>query len=111
MELIPFQPLDGPDTWYGIRSTQQDWDILKAHCNMFHNALPCFDVPSYSIHVDHGAHVSFRDAAIACQLLTSNPMLSTHAPIIMTNGHGISCAPPQVIFFYNIINQMFLFEI
>ena len=36
---------------------------------MFHNPLPRFDVPSYSIHVDCGAHVSFHDAAIANQLL------------------------------------------
>jgi hypothetical protein len=36
---------------------------------MFHNLLPRFDVPSYSIYVDRGAHVSFHDAAIANQLL------------------------------------------
>ncbi len=41
---------------------------------MFHNPLPRVDVPSYSIHVDRGAHVSFHGAAIACQpmILTSH---------------------------------------
>jgi hypothetical protein len=28
------------------------------------NPLPCFDVPSYSIHVDHGVHVQFLVAAL-----------------------------------------------
>ncbi len=36
---------------------------------MFHNPLSRFDVPSYSIHVDRRAHVSFHEAAIANQLL------------------------------------------
>jgi hypothetical protein len=36
---------------------------------MFHNPLPCIDVPSYSIHVDHGVHESFHNIAIANQLL------------------------------------------
>ncbi len=49
--------------------SQSDWDILKAHCNMFHIPLPHFDIPSYSIHVDRRVHVSFHDAAIANQLL------------------------------------------
>jgi len=42
-------------------------------CNMFHNPLPRFDVPSYSIHVDHGAHVTFHSDAIARQLIISAP--------------------------------------
>ncbi len=50
------------------RISQSDWDILKTHCNMFHNPLPRFDVPSYSIQVDCGVHVSFHDATIANQL-------------------------------------------
>ncbi len=50
------------------RVSQTDWNVLKSHCNMFHNPLPRFDIPSYSIHVDRGAHVLFHDTAIACQL-------------------------------------------
>ena len=41
------------------RVSQPDWDVLKSHCHMFHNPLPWFDVLSYSIHVDRGAHVLF----------------------------------------------------
>jgi hypothetical protein len=36
---------------------------------MFRNPLPCFDVPSYSIHVNRGAHVTFHSDAIARQLI------------------------------------------
>ncbi len=64
-----FATINGRKTWDCI--SQPDWDILKAHCDMFHNPLLHFDVPSYSIHVDHGVHVSFHDAAMACQLLLS----------------------------------------
>jgi hypothetical protein len=49
--------------------SQHDWDILKAICNMFHNPLPCFDVPSYFIHINHGAHVTFHSDAIARHLM------------------------------------------
>ena len=55
------------------RISQPDWDVLKTHCNMFHNPLPRFDVPSYSIHVDRGAHVTFHSDAIARQLIISAP--------------------------------------
>ncbi len=40
---------------------------------MFHNPLPRFDVPSYSIHVNRGAHVTFNSDAIACQLIILAP--------------------------------------
>jgi hypothetical protein len=57
------------------RVSQMNWDILKSHCHMFHNLLPSFDVPSYSIHVDQGAHVLFHDAAITRQLIS----MASHA--------------------------------
>ena len=40
--------------------SQADWDILKTHLNMFHNPLPQFNIPSYSIHVDQHAHLLSR---------------------------------------------------
>jgi hypothetical protein len=39
------------------------------HLDMFHNPLPQFDIPSYSIHVDRGMHISFHDAAISRHLV------------------------------------------
>ncbi len=62
-----FASISGRKTWDCI--SQSDWDILKTHCNMFHNLLLHFDILSYSIHVDCRAHVSFHDATIANQLL------------------------------------------
>jgi hypothetical protein len=64
--------------------SQVDWDVLKSHLDMFHNPIPPFDVPSYSIHVDRCAHVQFYNAAISRQLIlatsqdTDSPGLPTH---------------------------------
>jgi hypothetical protein len=43
--------------------SQDDWDILQCHTSMFQNSLPRFDVPTYSIHMDRSAHVSYHDEA------------------------------------------------
>jgi hypothetical protein len=43
------------------RISQDDWNVLLWHVSMFQNSIPSFDVPTYSIHVDHGAHVSYHD--------------------------------------------------
>ncbi len=51
------------------RVSQANWDVLKLHLNMFHNPIPQFDVPSYSIHIDRYAHVQFQDATISRQLI------------------------------------------
>ena len=38
------------------RIDQVDWDILQRHSSMFGNPIPNFDVPTYSVHFDRGAH-------------------------------------------------------
>ena len=65
------------------RVSQQDWDVLKSHCHMFHNPLPRFDVPSYSIHVDRGAHVLIHDAAITCQLILTASHASAPSGLLL----------------------------
>ena len=45
------------------RISQDDWDVLRKHSYMFQNPTPSFDVPTYSIHVDRGAHVTYHDQA------------------------------------------------
>ncbi len=60
--------------------SQPDWDVLKAHCDMFHNPLPCFDVPSYLIRVYCGAHVTFHSDAIARQLIFLAPTNANDTP-------------------------------
>jgi hypothetical protein len=78
-----FASINGRKTW--DRISQSDWDILKTHCNMFHNPLPCIDIPSYSIHVDCGAHISFHDAAIANQLLILGTLcVATPGPLTLS---------------------------
>jgi hypothetical protein len=38
---------------------QQSWDALAAKCSMFTNKLPRFNIPIYSIHLDHCVHTVF----------------------------------------------------
>jgi hypothetical protein len=57
-----FATIRGQKTRDCIR--QEDWDVLSKHQSMFSNPLPRFDVPTYSIHVNHGAHVTFQDQAL-----------------------------------------------
>jgi hypothetical protein len=76
--VMPFGPTNGPATFINFihgpfefatvhgrktrdRVSQDDWDILQRHSSMFQNPLPRFDVPTYSIHIDRGAHVSYHD--------------------------------------------------
>jgi hypothetical protein len=50
---------------------QSTWDKLKSHLDMFHNQILRFDVPTYSIHVDCGAHISCFCAIQANELIQS----------------------------------------
>ena len=47
------------------RICQEDWDALWQHTTMFQTPLPAFDIPTYSMHVDRGAHVTYHDQALA----------------------------------------------
>ena len=71
------------------RVSQTDRSVLKSHYNMFHNQLLHFDVPSYSIHVDRGAHVLFHDTAIAHQLI----LMASHA----SDTSGLPLPPRQKV--------------
>ena len=53
------------------RICQSDWDILKSHCDLYHNPFPHFDVPAYSVHVDVGTHTTFYSAALSGDLFLS----------------------------------------
>ena len=43
------------------RVSRDDWNVLASHSSMYHNAIPRFDLPSYSIHVDRGVHIAYSD--------------------------------------------------
>ena len=51
------------------RIAQVDWDALALHSSMFCNPVPSFDVATYSIHCDRGAHVSVHIAAASDALV------------------------------------------
>jgi hypothetical protein len=57
------------------RISQSDWDNLSKQTSMFHNPLPQFDLPSYSIHVDRSVHVAICNTT-NCNLLLAAANLS-----------------------------------
>ncbi len=65
------------------RICQSDWDVLKSHCDLFHNPLPSFDVPTYSVHVDAGAHTTFFCATLSSEL-ASSALRDTPPPPVTT---------------------------
>ncbi len=50
------------------RVAQPDWDVLHWNKSMFNNPVPCFDVPTYLVHCNCGAHVAFHNNA-TCTIL------------------------------------------
>jgi hypothetical protein len=64
---------------------QSDWDILHKHSSMFNNPVPRFDVPTYSIHCDRGAHVTFHDKPTCAILMLEHSRTSDTEDIY----HGI----------------------
>jgi hypothetical protein len=63
------------------RIAQSDWDVLARHSSMFCNPIPAFDVTTYSIHCDRGAHVSIHIAAICDTLLFEYSLTSDNGNI------------------------------
>ena len=45
-----------------------DWKILHSHRSMYQNEPPKLDLPTYSIHVDRGVHVSLHNETHVAQL-------------------------------------------
>jgi hypothetical protein len=50
------------------RIGQDSWDALATKTLMFTNQIPCFDLPTYSIHVDHGIHTILSGMIMALQV-------------------------------------------
>jgi len=51
------------------RIAMQDWTVLESHKDMVQNAVPPFDVPAYSVHVDSGVDFCFHDRSNADMLV------------------------------------------
>jgi hypothetical protein len=47
---------------------QDCWGVLATKTLMFTNQIPRFDLPTYSIHVDHGVHMIFPGMIMASQI-------------------------------------------
>jgi hypothetical protein len=41
--------------------SQSNWDTPSCYHMAFNNPIPQLNLPSYSIHVDHGTHIAFCD--------------------------------------------------
>ncbi len=55
---------------------QSDWDVLHRHSLMFNNSVPHFDVPTYSVHCDRGAHVTFHNDSTCAILILKHSRTS-----------------------------------
>jgi hypothetical protein len=62
--------IHGPIEFATVRSretrdhiAQDDWNALVAKSSMFVNKVPKFDLPTYSIHMDHSIHSIFHGMA------------------------------------------------
>ena len=47
-----FATVNGGKTWDNVG--QEAWDTLTTKTSIICNPIPCFDLPSYSIHADRG---------------------------------------------------------
>lgn len=52
------------------RICQVEWEILAKFGHLFQNPIPCFDVPTYSVHVDNGIHLHVHNKSHIEMLLT-----------------------------------------
>jgi hypothetical protein len=84
--------IHGPFKFASIRGrktrdpvAQSDWGILHKHSSMFNNPVPRFDVPTYLIHCNHGAHVIFHDKSTCAILMLEHSQTSDTEDIY----HGI----------------------
>ncbi len=58
------------------RVAQSDWDVLHWNSLMFNNPVPRFDVPTYLVHCNRGAHVTFHDNATCTILMAEHSQTS-----------------------------------
>ena len=78
--------------------SQSDWDVLAKQSSLFHNPLPWFNLPSYSIHVDHVVHIIFHNNAHAAALLSAAHQSGTEQ-LYPWQKVSVSLFSPAPIFF------------
>jgi hypothetical protein len=71
----PFEFATVPGRKTRDRVDINDWNVLLAKSSMFVNKVPKLNLPSYSIHVDHGVHSIYAGMAAAshCDDLAPTP--------------------------------------
>ena len=71
------------------RIAQEDWDALSLRKSMFSNPLPSFDVTTYSVHCDRGAHVSVFNAQCCDNLIAERSECSFNDDIYVQPGQKV----------------------
>jgi hypothetical protein len=71
--MVPSISLQSMVVKHVIASPNPTGTPWQNNLQMFHNLLPWFDLPSYSINVDRGAHILFNNNANAAALLSAAP--------------------------------------
>jgi hypothetical protein len=60
------------------RVASDDWKVLIEHKDLYSNEPPSMELPTYSVHIDCGVHVSFVDETIAKTMLLVAAENSAH---------------------------------
>jgi hypothetical protein len=81
-----------------------DWDVLHRHSLMFNNPVQRFDVPTYSVHCNRGAHMTLHDDTICAILMIDHSRTSITEDIYRGPRQKVSCpaeVPPPSFFLWH----------
>jgi hypothetical protein len=75
---------------------QSDWDVLHQNSLMFNNPVPLFDVPTYWVHCNCGAHVTFRNHVTCTILMAEHSQTSETKDIYCGTWQKVLC-PTEIL--------------
>ncbi len=105
--LTPYHLVKIFRLWVFLRPVSWQQQIIWEHVavavntSMFQNPLPAFDVPTYSIHVDRGAHVTYHDQALTNALCFEASQTSINLQDICYPWHKVLGSHPVFPPFFN----------
>jgi hypothetical protein len=92
---------------------QTGWDVHHCHQSLLHNPAPSFDIATYLIHFDRGAHVAFHDEGACKLLLIKQSWMSDTEDIYGSPWQKVSglvgCPTPFILLFAPFLGPACLF--
>jgi hypothetical protein len=65
------------------RVASDDWNVLIEHKDLYSNNPPSMELPTYSVHIDRGVHISFVDKTISKTMLLVAEEHSKHGERVL----------------------------